>query len=208
MFLMTDALKIFLSTGKFENYIKALTALGAVPCFDSPEECDGLLLPGGGDVDPRWYGQENTASMNIDDELDEKELAAVRFFAEKGRPVLGICRGCQVLNVAFGGTLHQDIPGHRRVNNTDSLHYAGTKDDMLVSLYEERFIVNSAHHQALDALGEGLYAVQWADDGIVEAVRHEALPVLGVQWHPERLRTPTDGWLLIGSWLDEVARGR
>jgi putative glutamine amidotransferase len=202
---MAEKLKIFLTTARFENYISALNALGAQPCFDGPEKCDGLLLPGGGDVNPRRYGQENAGSAGIDDGLDERELAAVKLFAGLGRPVLGICRGCQVLNVAFGGTLLQDIPDHRRVMGTDALHPVVTRDDMLRGLYGERFTVNSAHHQAVDVPGTGLRAVQWADDGVIEAIRHDTLPILGVQWHPERLRTPTDGWLLISRWLTDAA---
>ena len=75
---------------------------------------------------------------------------------------------------------------------------------MLRSLYGEEFIINSSHHQAVDRPGVGLRPVQWAPDGTVEAIRHETLPVFGVQWHPERLREPTDGWRLLRRWLEEV----
>ena len=199
-------MKIFLPAGKFANYEKALVSLGAEVERISPEGCSGLLLPGGGDVDPARYGQKNLGSMNIDPERDRREWALLDRFLPLRLPVLGICRGCQVLNVYLGGTLRQDIEGHKRLEDgSDRLHASRTDDPMLKALYGPRFVVNSAHHQAVDRPGDGLRAVQWAEDGTVEALRHERLPVLAVQWHPERLRTPTDGWRLLARWLEEAA---
>ena len=194
-------MKIYLTESRYHSYEEALTALGVQVSYTDPEECGALLLPGGGDVHPRRYGQPLAGSEGIDEEKDARELAAVDAFVRRGLPILGICRGCQVLNVAFGGTLFQDIPGHSRSGDEDTLHGSRTVDEMLLGIYGERFIINSSHHQAVDRLGRGLRAVQWADDGTVEAIRHEALPVFGVQWHPERLRTPTDGWKLLERWL-------
>lgn len=102
-----------------------------------------------------------------------------------------------MINVLLGGTLHQDIPGHRQSGNDELRHGSRTVDPLLLSLYGERFVVNSTHHQAIDRLGEGLRAVQWADDGTVEAVRHETLPIFAVQWHPERHHEPIEGWRLF-----------
>jgi len=197
-------MKIFIPQEGFENYVNALSALGAEVYFSDPDSCDALLLPGGDDIDPCHYGQENCGSVGIDAERDRLEFEALDAFVKSGQPVLGICRGAQLINVAFGGSLFQDIPNHSRINNADRLHGSRTTDEKLRSLYGEEFIINSSHHQAVDRLGEGLSAVQWADDGTVEAIRHESLPVFAVQWHPERLRTPTDGWKLIACWLETI----
>lgn len=198
------ALKIALPQERFHNYVNALTALGAEVRFSGTDGCDALLLPGGGDLDPARYGQENRGSLDIDPERDALEFALVQQALEKGLPILGICRGSQLLNVFFGGTLHQDIPDHRATEEGDRLHPSRAEDPMLRSLYGEEFIINSSHHQAVDRPGVGLRPVQWAPDGTVEAIRHETLPVFGVQWHPERLREPTDGWRLLRRWLEEV----
>lgn len=194
-------MNIFIPGERFRSYITALEALGACVRFDRPEDCAALLLPGGGDVHPRRYGEPVLGSDHIDEERDARELELIALFKETGRPILGICRGIQVINVAFGGSLHQDIPGHAASPDGDACHGTRTADPELKALYGERFTVNSAHHQSVARLGDGLRAVQWADDGTVEAVRHERLPVFGVQWHPERMRSLTDGWLLLARWL-------
>ena len=192
---------VFLPGEGFVNYENALRAAGCEASLAHPEDCDALLLPGGGDVNPKLYGQENTASAGIDDERDRRETEAFRLFLRLGRPIFGVCRGAQLINVLLGGTLHQDIPGHSRVEGADRLHGSHAADPLLLSLYGARFVVNSAHHQAIDRLGAGLCAVQWAEDGTVEAIRHATLPIFAVQWHPERLRAPTDGWKLIEAWV-------
>ena len=182
---------------KFPNYVNALRAMGAEPCTEPDPDCAGLLLPGGGDIDPALYGQENIASVGIKPERDRRESEAFRFFLPLGKPIFGVCRGAQLINVMLGGTLHQDIPGHRSDSDEELKHGSRTVDPLLLSLYGERLIVNSTHHQAIDRLGEGLRIVQWADDGTVEAVRHESLPIFAVQWHPERHHDPIEGWRLI-----------
>ena len=199
-------MKVYIPGDRFHNYNRALTALGAEVVFDTPEDCGALLLPGGWDVHPRLYGEEIMGSEGIDEERDARELDAISFFMDRQRPILGICRGVQILNVALGGSLYQDIPGHKAGPEGDSYHETRTDDPMLIALYGERFTVNSSHHQAVKRPGDGLRAVQWADDGTVEAVRHASLPVFGVQWHPERQRSPIDGWLLLARWLLDAGR--
>lgn len=177
--------------GEFENYLEALTACGLEPVLSMDlsraADCDGLLLPGGADVDPGRYGQENRGSEGIDPARDEDELLLARRFLEETKPILGICRGCQVLNIALGGTLHQDIPGHSRVAGQDRIHGVQVCHGVFRELYGDRFVSNSAHHQAIDRLGEGLSVLCRAEDGTIEGVVHENGIVLGVQFHPERM---------------------
>ncbi|MBE6996347.1 MAG: gamma-glutamyl-gamma-aminobutyrate hydrolase family protein [Ruminococcaceae bacterium] len=187
---------------RYANYQRAIEREGGAVRFGgTPEGCDALLLPGGGDLEPWRYGQENTASRGLEPVRDAAELALLDWFTAAGQPVLGICRGMQTINVYFGGTLLQDIAGHTAAHGIDRLHRVRTAPSPLRSICGERCIVNSAHHQAVDRLGAGLDAVQWTADGIVEAVCHQTLPVWGFQWHPERL----DGDLgrrVFGRFLD------
>ena len=180
--------KIFLGwrNQPFPNYVTALTLAGAQVERDDPSRCDALLLPGGGDVHPRFYGQEPTHATDVDEARDRYEFALLRQFLDSGRPVLGICRGAQVINVALGGSLTQHIDGHGQAGGADTVHAVRSDDALLQSLYGRRFMVNSAHHQAVSRLGSGLRVIAAADDGTVEALRHTSLPILAVQWHPER----------------------
>ena len=182
---------------RYENYRRAVEAAGGTVRFGgTPEGCDALLLPGGGDMEPWRYGQSNTASRGLEPERDTAELMLLERFTAAGKPVLGICRGIQVINVFFGGTLCQDLPGHSTVDGHDSFHTVRTARSPLLAVCGPLCRVNSAHHQAADAPGRGLRAVQWAEDGAVEAVCHDCLPVWGVQWHPERLPGELGGRLL------------
>ena len=182
---------------RYENYRRAVEAAGGTVRFGgTPEGCDALLLPGGGDMAPWRYGQSNTASRGLEPERDTAELMLLERFTAAGKPVLGICRGIQVINVFFGGTLCQDLPGHSAVDGHDSFHTVRTARSPLLAVCGPLCRVNSAHHQAADAPGRGLRAVQWAEDGAVEAVCHDCLPVWGVQWHPERLPGELGGRLL------------
>lgn len=158
--------------GTFDNYRAALTAAGLKSMCGTElpaSPCDGLLLPGGGDI------------HNI---LDEAERRLIQSFMERGRPILGICRGMQALNVFFGGTLRTGIPGHQAPEG-DLVHLTAA-GGVLAQLLGATPVVNSNHHQAVDRLGDGLVICQRATDGIVEGICHETYPILGVQWHPER----------------------
>lgn len=182
---------------KYDNYRAALSALDAEGVIVSAD-CDaddyaGLLLPGGVDVDPALYGQENRACMGVNRALDDCQLAVLKRFVERGKPVFGICRGHQLINVFFGGTLIQHLPQsarHRRDEGVDVDKAHDTRidnDSFLYYPYGARARVNSSHHQAVDRLGRGLRAIQWSDDGVIEGAQHESLPVYSVQWHPERM---------------------
>ena len=180
---------------KFGNYIAALTACGAEPVVSMDlslaTTCDGLLLPGGGDVNPAVYGQENCGSNPPDKARDEDELALFALFRALNKPIFGICRGHQIINIALGGTLVQDLPDERHrhdtVTDTDRIHKVHTTHPLLADLYGESFVSNSAHHQAIDRLGEGLSVTCVSDDGVIEGIVHESGQIFAVQFHPERM---------------------
>ncbi|MCI2105969.1 MAG: gamma-glutamyl-gamma-aminobutyrate hydrolase family protein [Intestinimonas sp.] len=202
------------------NYETAVAQLGGTPCSFYCPPCnmdyDGLLLCGGDDIDPIRFGQENKGSEGIDPARDQAELVLTSAYVAAGKPILGICRGHQLLNVALGGSLLQDISPQLRLFHThdpiadvDKVHpVRASEGSLLHTLYGPVFSVNSAHHQALDRLGEGLVAVQWSESGIVEGIQHKSLPIIGVQFHPERmccrnLRADTvDGAFLFRHFLD------
>ncbi len=175
------------------NYIAALAACGLTPVVSWDQTlaqgCHGLLLPGGGDLDPALFGQENQGSRGVDPDLDRAELGLVAQFS--GRPILGICRGLQVLNVAFGGTLVQDLPtaaAHRWEESTgDKAHRVTAGEGFLREIYGEEFFVNSAHHQGAGQVAKGFQVAALAGDGVVEALACPERRVFAVQWHPERM---------------------
>lgn len=182
-------MRVFLGWNRlpFSNYIDLLLRLGAEVEREHPEGCDALLLPGGGDLDPGLYRQEPVNVQDAEPERDAYELSLFRFFLLKQRPILGICRGAQLINVALGGTLHQHIDGHSRLEGRDRRHMVHTDDVSLLRLYGSSFSVNSAHHQAVDEPGSGLQITARAADGVIEGLRHTVRPVFAVQWHPERM---------------------
>jgi putative glutamine amidotransferase len=152
------------------------------------DEMDGLLLTGGSDIAPEFLRQEIVDPNLIEDAdpaRDRWEFEIIPKILARGRPILAICRGIQVLNVALGGTLKIDIPGHRLAEQKDHdiqpLRYARGTLHQFVS-------VNSSHHQAIDGLGQGLEVEAWcASDNIIEGVRLRDYPfAIGVQYHPER----------------------
>lgn len=195
------------------SYLRALEAAGAVPMLihltDDSEvvralyhRCDGILLPGGDDVDPRHYGEAPHSQLGeVDPQRDTVELALARWSREDGKPLLGICRGIQTLNVAFGGSLWQDIPSqlpgsldHR--SNTHLKQYDVPGHPLLLEpdswlagqLDTAEVIANTMHHQALKEVAPGLRITGRAPDGVIEAVEGTGTQfVVGVQCHPEHL---------------------
>lgn len=181
------------------SYDEAVAQAGGIPHSAYLPEVDagydGLLLCGGGDLDPIHFAQENQGSTDIDPARDERELALARAYLAAGKPILAVCRGHQLLNVALGGTLIQDLPAPQKVFHTraagsdqDRVHPIRTAENSILRrLYSEVFPVNSYHHQATDLLGQDLKVTARSEAGIVEAMEHKTLPVLCVQFHPERM---------------------
>jgi len=191
-------------------YVAALQAVHLIPILlptgdQVPEDLSwvcGLLLPGGPDVDPLRYRQDLNPATEPDPESDELEFALLEWALSTGLPILAICRGMQVLNVALGGTLIQDLPEHlprsssaehpRRDETVHALRVApGSRLSQIVQA--DQLAVNSLHHQGVDQLASELTPVGWSPDGLVEAVEIAGDRfVLGVQYHPEEL-APQDG---------------
>jgi len=156
--------------------------------LDAVERADVLLLMGGEDVEPSRYGgaAEYPGSGHHEPAADEAHIAVVREAIRIRKPLLGICRGLQVMNVALGGTLIQDMTGHRLPDAPDP--YVRTRltiADALAGDVDPAAPGRCTHHQAVGELAPGLEVVARAPDGVVEAVVHVAAPVTGVQWHPE-----------------------
>ena len=176
----------------FHNYYAALKAVGVEPVFSLDlslaADCDGLLVPGGADVDPARYGQPNTASVGIDTARDEDEIALIQQFMAMEKPIFGICRGHQILNVALGGTLIQHVDDHATPETElDHVHPVTVEHDFLRNLYGDRFISNTAHHQVVDQLGMGLSVTCRSEEGYIEGMVHENGRVFSTQFHPERM---------------------
>lgn len=186
------------------KYIESLARAGAgmrwVELSD-PEQavqdaltCDGLLLPGGGDMDPKFYGQERIPACGEPNLLrDAAEPLLLRAFLAADKPVLGICRGIQVMNAVLGGDLYQDIKPFEHLPHNDhwaKVHTVTVRRGTLLSriLGQDTVLVNSQHHQAVDRVAPGFTLAALSEDGIVEAIeKPDARFCLGVQWHPEWL---------------------
>jgi putative glutamine amidotransferase len=183
-------------------YIKAVRKAGGVP-FLLPlidiedavgllERVGGLVMTGGGDVDPENYGAAvDPRTARVDSTRDEWDIALCRRAVERDLPTLAICRGSQVLNVALGGTLVQHLDLHMDVENyNEVVHEVDIDPASTVSQWtgSTRLGVNTLHHQAVATTGEGAKVVAHASDGTIEAVEIDGKPVVGVQWHPELMR--------------------
>jgi putative glutamine amidotransferase len=213
----------------FLTYVEALRRAGAIPVVVPPQPenaadivrgLDGLLLAGGDDCDPAAYGEERhpTVDHPMDPRRQSNDLTLARVARERGIPTLGICLGMQVMAVAAGGSLVQDIdsnpsidtdihhespPEHR--GRHDVLIEAGTK--LSAILGDEELNVNSSHHQAVRNSGEGLRITAHAPDGVIEGLEDPRHPFyLGVQWHPEDMVGESSAAALFGAFVEAARR--
>jgi putative glutamine amidotransferase len=206
------------SFGHRKPYIDAIVHVGGAPLLIPPiqdekvlrtiyERIDGLLLAGGGDIAPNYYAEEPHEHLGPIDLLrDQAEMPLARWAFDEGKPILGICRGLQVLNVALGGSLYQDIPSqletvlehdssYTQEDWTYMAHALNLDPDSKLAdiLGLQSMMTNSLHHQSIKELAPGLQVVAWAPDGVIEAI--EGLNghfVMGVQCHPEALQERAD----------------
>jgi putative glutamine amidotransferase len=190
---------------------------GEAALLERTEHADALIVVGGEDIAPRFYGADGGyphESRHLET-ADAAQIALARRAVERRTPLLGICRGLQIVNVALGGTLVQDLGEHTpHVNRGVPIAEVLTTHPVLLEpgsrvselLGSAVVDVRSAHHQAVGVLGEGLVVTGRAPDGHVEAIEHEAAPVLAVQWHPEDVAAPAGQLVaLLGALRSRVA---
>ena len=189
-----------------QEYIEAIEKAGGRPLLlpiseskevveEQLERIDGLLIPGGYDVNPLFYHESCQFELDISDsKRDYYEIQLLKLCSQKNIPILGICRGLQIINVAFGGTLYQDnqmaseyVFQHqqkeRREFPTHSIRI--NKDSFLAPIFNDKTFVNSMHHQSIKKLAEDFRVVARSEYSIIEAIQHNFLKIYGVQFHPE-----------------------
>lgn len=213
-----------------EYYSKAVEAAGGIPVIlpthlsDTQavlDRLDGIIITGGGDIDPSRYDQiAHETTGGIDHERDQLEIAIVKAAIAREMPLLGICRGLQVLNVALAGSLHQDIDTlipdaaeHRQQNQqifheepTQTVTLAPGEHPLTEMANHNTMHVNTFHHQSINRLGEGLQAIAHGTDGVIESVYYPQAPFcMAVQWHPEMLASSRDEHAAIFRGLIEAA---
>lgn len=178
-------------------YLEAVLKVGGIPLLISPsrdlsfysEKINGLLIPGGDDINPQYYGESMRLKLKtVSKRRTDFEIIFLKKMINLQKPILGICYGMQLINVALGGTLYQDIKSDLSIENNhkNGYHKITIKENPF--LPKGTYSVNSAHHQAIKDIGKGLKVFAYSFDNIIEAFYKEDYPYLvGVQWHPERL---------------------
>lgn len=211
------------------TYIERVIEAGglplAIPSKISLKDCeriiasiDGLIIPGGGDILPELFGEETHPRVKYAlKDVDIFEMEMIRLAKKDEKPVLGICRGAQLINVAFGGSLYQDIPSQYvnevcHMQSTYNLDHPMHKvyleeESNVYRIFGERVLdVNTLHHQAVKDIGQGLKVVGRAKDGVVEAIESEDGMIIGLQWHPENLAPNYKIYMKIFDYLIEKSR--
>lgn len=180
------------------DYAEAVEKAGACPVLLAPSRnaadialrIDGILVSGGSDLHPSYYTEDINYEVKIvERDRSDFEFAVIHAIIKLKKPALGICYGMQLINVAFGGSLYQDIKQQvpAAIEHREGYHTIKVSDNKLIGRGE--FKVNSSHHQAVKVIGEGLNAIAFSPDGIIEAISSWDNPfILGVQWHPERMQ--------------------
>lgn len=210
----------------YVTYVEALRRAGAIPVLVPPQpenaaelmhDLDGVLLAGGDDCDPSLYGEERHASTEtMDPRRQANDVSLAKYAREAGIPTLGICLGVQVMNVAAGGSLMQDIDSEV---DTEIEHVSEPEDrarhDVIVDegtqlsgiLRRSELNVNSSHHQAIRKVGDGLRVTAHAPDGIIEGLEDPKHPFyVGVQWHPEDMTGENSAASIFGAFVDAARR--
>ena len=204
--LTSEAVTLSAKRGAFcqSAYSEAIAGAGGIPVIlplthkpailrEFLHRCDGLLLTGGADVSHKFYAPrmpvwQRALIRGVDEVRDEMEIFLTQAALRREIPVLGICRGIQVMNVALGGTLAPDVPRHRHPQPDILLHKLRWESASKIRAVIGESAVNSSHHQALDKVAPKLRVTAWAEDGIIESVEHTTAQFFwGVQFHPERL---------------------
>lgn len=218
---------------KIENtYIRAIEASGGaailLPYTANPESidrfidlCDGFIFAGGADIEPARYGEEkHPLCGETTPYRDQVEFLAFEKIMKTEKPIMGICRGSQLINVALGGTLYQDIPSEIKTDLThkqehphsEPAHEANVVSGSLLHslIGKSRIHINSLHHQAIKELGDGLSPMAVADDGIIEAIaRTGKRLVWGFQWHPEKaFDNSEDSKIIFKKFIEECGKNR
>ena len=187
--------KIFIYGDECLNYKNAVENAGgkAVVSLNAElaRECDGLILPGGGDISPCMYGSAEKNCRDTDIKRDCTEQYLIAVFLRKKSPIMGVCRGMQAINVYFGGTLNQTIPEKSAHFNEAADVYHDlklNKRGFLYEIYKKPVIsVNSAHRQSVGARGFGLFLSSVSPDGVFESLENLSKKIIAVQFHPERM---------------------
>lgn len=213
-----------------DDYIQSIVKCGGnpfiLPVRESKEDiltilklCDGVILTGGNDIDPLLYGEVPINEIGLFmREVDEFYLKVIECADELNKPVFGICKGNQALNVAYGGTLYQDL----KVQKENSIGHAQNaykyqpthhvfidEDNLLYDCFKDELLVNSFHHQAIKNVAQGFNVIASADDGVIEAIeKKEGTYMLGVQWHPEMMiaRDNKDMLKLMTAFIDKCKK--
>lgn len=213
------------------DYMNAVLRAGALPllmpatldeaaCRAMVDKVDGMIFPGGEDLHPSTYGEDVLpACGNIVPERDQQEMMLLKYLMEAGKPYLAICRGIQLINVALGGSLYQDIASQydTPINHamfsvgSGTIHHAAVEPgSLLASVVSQRHLpVNSRHHQAVKDLAPGLKVNAISEDGLIEGVEHaDGYPGLAFQWHPENLAARDSDMQALFNWLVREAEAR
>ena len=212
------------------DFIREISDLGAIPLvlpsvtdndellLDALSLCDGVILTGGPDVRPSYFGEEIIPSCGaISDERDEFELKLYKMALEADKSILGICRGVQVMNIGSGGDIYQDIYSqtgtklvHHTLDGKKAFHKVTVLGDAVqrFGFLSNSFVTNSYHHQNVRRLGEGFEAFSVTDDGLIEAIyMPERRFVAGVQWHPEkRFENDTDSFCIMIEFIESCKK--
>ncbi len=164
--------------------------------------CDGFLVTGGSDMDPSYYGETNEGlSKEVRPELDIIDKQIIKYAVKHKVPTLGICRGHQSINVILGGSLHQHIGNdHKSIKNG---HIVKTYKNSILNFTDE-IIINSYHHQAVNKVAPNMNVVAEHPDGTIEALVHQTLPIIAVQWHPERLQNTEPSKIIFNKFFEFV----